>query len=293
MEIGMRIPPMGQEMGVEGVIEWAASNGFGAIDLPRVDAPLKKACAAAGLTIGSVDWGVGGGLLSKDAAKRRKASTAMRKVIRETALHASENAGGVVFLVLMPDDPLQPRAESFDIFTKTYPKIVDCAEEHGVHLAIEPYPGGRPGYANLGCTPETLRAVFDAVPSSHLGICYDPSHFVRIGVDYRRLLEEFGDRVRHVHAKDTEILEDGMYAYGTLGQTFGSRYRYGDGSWRYCIPGWGVVDWKWVVARLEELGYDGPLSIELEDHRYSGSPDLNQKGLLAARTYLESILGEA
>ena len=290
MNVGLRIPPMGREMGVEGVIEWAGANGFGAIDLPRVDPMLKKACVAAGLEIGTVDWGVGGGLLSKDAGKRRKASTAMQKVIRETARYASDTRPGVVFVVLMPDDPLQDRAESFDILKKVYPKILDCAEKNNVHLAIEPYPGGRPGYANLGCTPETLRAVFEAVPSSHFGICYDPSHFVRIGVDYRRLLIEFSDRVRHVHAKDTEILEDGVYDFGYIGQTFGSRYRYGEGWWRYCIPGWGVVDWRWGVARLEEAGYDGPLSIELEDHRYTGSPELNQQGLLAAKAHLDSVL---
>lgn len=285
MEIGLRIPPMGGEMGVEGVIQWAGENGFGAIDLPKVNAGLRKECDKAGLGIGSVDF-INGDLLSKDAGKRRKAVAAMRRVISDAAKYGS----GVVFVLLMPDDPLQPRAESFDILKRVYPGILSHAEKLGVHLAIEPYPGGSPGYANLGCTPETLRAVFDAVPSSHFGICYDPSHFARIGVDYQRLLIEFSDRVRHVHAKDTEILEDGLYEFGNLGQTFGSRYRYGEGWWRYCIPGWGIVDWQWVVARLEEAGYDGPLSIELEDHRYSGSTALNQQGLLASRDFLESVL---
>ena len=285
MQIGMRIPPMGREMGIDGVINWAGENGFDAIDLPGVDRNLRKACGAAGLKIGSVDWGVGGDLLSRDGAKRRKAVTAVKKVIRDTAAHGS----GVVFVVLMPDDPLQPRTDSFDIMKRVYPGIVSYAEKQGVSLAIEPYPGGAPGYANLGCTPETLRAIFEVIPSPALGICYDPSHFARIGVNYRRLLIEFADRVRHVHAKDTEILEDGVYEYGYLGQTFGSRYRYGEGWWRYCIPGWGIVDWKWVVARLEESGYEGLFSIELEDHRYTGRTELNQRGLLASKFYLRAI----
>ena len=164
------------------------------------------------------------------------------------------------------------------------------AEENGVYLAIEPYPGPAPGYPNLGCTPETLRAVFDAVPSPHLGICYDPSHFIRIGVDYRRLLMEFGDRVRHVHAKDTELLEDGLYEFSCLGQSFGRRYGHGEGWWRYCVPGSGEADWRWIVARLEEIGYNGPLSIELEDDRFMGSPDLNKEGLLTAKMHLDEVL---
>ena len=119
-------------------------------------------------------------------------------------------SSGVIFLLLSPDDPLQKRSESFDIFTRVYPGIVAYAEDRGVNLAIEPWPGGPPGYANLGCTPETLRAIFEEIPSPNLGICYDPSHFLRLGIDYQRLLGEFGDRVRHVHAKDTEILDDGV-----------------------------------------------------------------------------------
>ncbi|MCH2665515.1 sugar phosphate isomerase/epimerase [bacterium] len=280
------MPPMTREIGVDATIRWAAKNDFGSVDLPEVTPALKKRCAEIGIKIGTVDWGVGGNLLSKDTVKRRKASTAMKKRIRDTAAFGSN----VVFLCLAPDDRKQSRAETFDILKKVYPSILAQAEKSGVHLAIEPYPGPAPTYPFLGCTPETLRAVFDAVPSPNFGICFDPSHFVRIGVDYQRLLMEFGDRVKHVHAKDTEILDDGLYEFGCLGQSFGHRYSYGEGWWRYCIPGWGDVDWNWVVARLEELGYDGPLAIELEDHRYSGSEDLNKEGLLAAKSYLEDIL---
>ena len=286
MHIGMRIPSMGRELGFEGVVQWAAANGFGSIDVPEVDGRVQAICHDAGLRIGSVDWGAGGGLLSKDGATRRKAVAAMKRRIAATAKYGS----GVVFTLLAPDDASQPRSESLKIFKRVYPEIVAHAEKQGVHLAIEPWPGPAPAYPNLGCTPETLRAIFEAIPSAHLGICFDPSHFVRIGVDYQRLLMEFGDRVRHVHAKDTEILEDGLYEFGNLGQSLGTRYGFGEGWWRYCIPGWGCVDWSWVVARLEEIGYDGPLSIELEDHRYSGSVELNQEGLLAAKAYLEQIV---
>jgi len=286
MHVGMRIPPMGRELGFEGVVKWAAASGLGSIDVPDVDRKTRKICDDAGIKIGSVDYGAGGGLLSKDAGVRRKAVSAMKRRIKATGAYGA----GVVFLVLSPDDRMQSRAESFEVFKKVYPGIVDYAEQQGVHLAIEPWPGGAPTYPNLGCTPETLRAIFKAVPSPHLGICFDPSHFARIGVDYKRVLMEFGDRVRHVHAKDTEILEDGLYEFGCLGQSFGRRYGYGEGWWRYCIPGWGSVDWKWVAARLEEFGYNGPLAIELEDHRYSGSVELNKEGVLAAKTYLEQII---
>ncbi|MDE2888991.1 MAG: sugar phosphate isomerase/epimerase [Gemmatimonadota bacterium] len=286
MHVGMRIPPMGRELGLEGVVAWASECGFGSVDVPEVDAGVRGTFDRAELAIGTVDWGVGGGLLSQDAEVRKRAVAAMKRRIHDTGVHGS----GVVFLCLAPDDGMQSRSDSFEIFKAVYPGVVDYAEQQNVHLAIEPYPGGGPGYGNLGCTPETLRAVFEVVPSPHLGICYDPSHFIRIGVDYQRLLMEFGDRVRHVHAKDTELLSDGLYLYGSLGQSFGKRYGHGEGWWRYCIPGWGEADWIWIVARLEEFGYDGPLAIELEDDRFMGSTALNQEGLLAAKAYLEDII---
>ena len=51
-----------------------------------------------------------------------------------------------------------------------------------------------------------------------------------------------------------------------------------------------IGDWP-IVKELEELGYDGPLAIELEDHRYSGKTADNSDGIRAAKDYLEGILG--
>jgi sugar phosphate isomerase/epimerase len=277
---------MSKEMGLDGVVSWASENGLGSVDVAEAGTGVRKLFVDSGIVIGTVDFGIGGGLLSKDGGIRRKAVTAAKKRIRETAKYGS----GVIFFCVEPGDRTQTRAESLELFKKSYPAVVSYAEEQKVHLAIEPYPGGGPTYPNLGCTPETLRAIFEIVPSPNLGICFDPSHFIRIGVDYQRLLIEFGDRVRHVHAKDTELLSDGLYEFGTLGQSFGRRYGHGEGWWRYCIPGWGTADWRWIIARLEELGYDGPLAIELEDDRFMETPDLNKEGILAAKTYLEGIL---
>ena len=117
MHVGMRMPPMTREIGVDATIRLAAKNDFGSVDLPEVTPALKKRCAESGIKIGTVDWGVGGNLLSKDVVKRRTASTAMKKRIRDTAALGSN----VVFLCLAPDDRKQSRAETFDILKKVYP----------------------------------------------------------------------------------------------------------------------------------------------------------------------------
>ena len=285
MEIGTRLPGFARETGFDGYCEWLAENGFDAVDTPPLTAAMAKTCKRLGLRIGTCD-GRAGGLLSQDAAKRRKALGELKKDLTAIAKHG----GHTYFAILMPDDPSQGRAKTFEIFQQVYPKVVEHAEKVGVRIAIEPWPGGHPWYGNLGCTPESLRRIFAAIPSPNLGICYDPSHFVRIQVDHVRLLHEFADRVHHVHLKDTEIMPEKLYESGILGESYGRTYGFGEGWWRYTIPGEGIVDWQLVIRRLQESGYDGVLSVELEDHHFWDTAELQQEGLIRGRDYIAQFL---
>jgi sugar phosphate isomerase/epimerase len=284
MKIGTRMPPFSRQTGFDGYAAWLAQNGFDAIDTPPLTREIARSCQRHGLSIGTCDGG--GNVLSRDAAKRRKGLSAYKQSLSAIARHG----GHTLFAILGPDDPSIPKAETFETFKKVYPKVVAHAEKVGVNIAIEPWPGGRPYYANLGCSPESLRLIFAACPSPNLGICYDPSHFVRLQIDYQRVLHEFGDRVRHVHLKDTEILPEKLYESGNLGEAYANSYVCGEGWWRYAIPGEGEVDWNFVVRRLEEVGYDGVLSVELEDHHFWQTPELQQEGLLRSKNYVEQFL---
>ena len=286
MKIGTRLPPFADEIGFERYANWLAENGFETVDTPALTADIARICATNQLEIGTCDATESWGILSKDAALRRKALSQLKKEIS-----AIRRFGGhTYFAVLMPDDPTQERQTSFEIFSRIYPKVVEHAEREGVQIAIEPWPGPAPHYPNLGCTPESLRRIFEIIPSPNLGICYDPSHFARIQIDYLRLLHEFGDRVRHVHLKDTEIITEKLYESGVLGETHACSFRYGEGWWRYTIPGEGEVDWNQIIRRLEEIGYDGVLSIELEDHHFYATAELQQEGILRSREYIEQLL---
>lgn len=283
MKIGTRMPPFSRALGFDSYAAWLAENGFDAVDTPPLTREIARTCQRLGLAIGSSDGS--GNVLSRDAAKRRKGLSQIKKSLSAIARHG----GHTLFTVLSPDDSSIPKAECFAIFEKVYPKVVAHAEKVGVNIAIEPYPGGRPYYANLGCSPESLRLIFEAIPSPNLGICYDPSHFVRLQIDYQRLLHEFADRVRHVHLKDTEIIPEKLYESGTLGEAYGNTYVCGEGWWRYTIPGEGEVDWNYVVRRLEDIGYDGVLSVELEDHHFWQTPELQQEGLLRSKDFIEQF----
>ena len=288
LKVGARPPGFAGETGFDGFAEWLAENGFGAVDTPLLTSEIAATCKRVGLEIGTSD-ARGSGLLSADESKRGNALETLKKDLSDIAKHG----GKTFFAVLMPDDPSQPRAKSFEIFEKVYPQVVEHAEEAGVQIAIEPWPGPAPYYPNLGCSPESLRRIFSAIPSPNLGICYDPSHFARIQIDHVRVLQEFADRVRHVHLKDTEIIEENLYECGILGPTFDSPYGFGEGWWRYTIPGEGMVDWQLVIRRLEDAGYDGVLSVELEDHYFWGSSELQKEGLLRSKEFIEQNLKSA
>lgn len=288
MRIGTRMPPFSREIGFEAYVAWLAENGLEAVDTPPLTAEIAAACRKAGVTIGTCD-GRAPGLLSTDESRRKEGLESLKKDLSAIA----EHGGHTYFTVLAPDHKAQPRQETFQVFTEVYPEVVAHAEQCNVQIAIEPWPGPRPYYGNLGCSPETLRRIFAAIPSPNLGICFDPSHFVRMQIDYMRVLSEFGDRIRHVHLKDTEIQDDKLYEMGIAGESFGRTYACGEGWWRYTIPGEGEVEWVALLHRLEDCGYDGVLSIELEDHYYWATPELQQEGILRARDYIDQFLKES
>ncbi len=287
-KIGMRIPPKIGTKGIEEVARLAKSMGVDVVDVPVYNAEVKHTLVNAGLEVGSID-GVGSvgatKLLSENETERIEAAEKLKKQFSEVA----ELGGKTIFMCLVPENSAQSRKRSFDIWKETFPEVVKSAEQAGVYLALEGWPGPAPSYPTIGCTPEMLRAMFKEIDSKHFGINYDPSHLVRLGIDYIRFLHEFGERVNYCHGKDTEILEDELYESGNITATFGVKYDFSEGSWRYTIPGHGTVQWDKVAVRLDQLNYKGPISIELEDHRYWGSLEAERKGIEKAVQYLSKF----
>ncbi|NBC72319.1 TIM barrel protein [Paenibacillus sacheonensis] len=282
VKLGMRIPPKIGAEGMAQTAQLAVNAGLEVLDLPRLTPEWKAACEAAGLGFGSIDAKHTAQLLSRDEARRADAVEATKREMSDIAALG----GRVLFMCLVPEDLTLPRSEGFAIWKDSFPEIVKHAEQQGIYIAIEGWPGPAPHYPTLGCTPEMLRAMFDAIPSKHFGWNYDPSHLVRLGIDYIRALGEFGERINHCHGKDTEILHDELYECGVLEATFGAKFGFSEGSWRYTIPGHGEVDWGKVAVRLDRLGYSGAVSIELEDHRFWGSLEAEKQGIEKAARHL-------
>lgn len=280
--LGLRIPGVIGRLPIAEIAGRAKSIGLDVLDLPAAFAPGVEACRAAGLGIGSVDGMAGGDLVSADESVRE---SAVAKVIEQ--VEAMGKAGlRTMFLCIVPRSDTQPIARSFDYFREVFPAIARACETFGVRIAFEGYPGPAPFYHTLGYTPELWRAMFKAVPSSTLGLCYDPSHLVRLGIDYLRVLEEFSDRIHHCHGKDTALLPEGRYLYGDAEPVLAEAPDFAGGGWRYCIPGSGTVNWAQVADGLHRANYDGCVCIELEDSHYNGSLQGELRGVEKALDHL-------
>jgi sugar phosphate isomerase/epimerase len=284
MKIGLRIPGACSKIELPEFAAWCKSAGFDAIDLGRPDSVRVQTVRDAGLEVGTIDLGGTQKLLSPDEAVRRAGT---EECIANVSAIADAGASKA-FCVFFPQDRNQSRRDSFEAWREAFPPVAAEAERRGVRIAVEGWPG--PNNSALAVTPETLRAMFAAVPSDHFGINFDPSHLVRVGVDYKRTLAEFSDRVIHVHGKDTALDAESLYLYGNIGPTFDKTVGFGGGDWRYAIPGEGTVDWPHVCATLHRYGFDGIISLELEDFRYNGSEEGEKRGLERARAYLAPYL---
>lgn len=277
--LGWRRRNFAWEQDLNGMIAWALENDLEVIDLGRDADTIAKTVVDAGLRIGSADLTVWTEMMSSDASARRDAVARNADYIR-----ACVAAGASTFFICMiPEDPSRPRAENFGYMVESYGELKSVFEENDAYLVIEGWPG--PG--SLVCTPETYRAFIEQIDSPNMGVNYDPSHLVRMGVDPIRFLKEFVGHVFHVHGKDCMIIDENLYQYGNLQEaTFGAPYKYGGMNWRYTIPGHGVSDWKIILNILKDSGYEGCVSIELEDHFYDDTEYDQKQGVLQGVKFL-------
>jgi sugar phosphate isomerase/epimerase len=182
-------------------------------------------------------------------------------------------------------DPARSVKENWPLFQQVWPDLVQHAEAAGVNLAIENCPmlfslDEWPGGKNLAVSPVIWEAMFGEIPSPHFGLNFDPSHLVWQHIDYVRCVREFGQRIFHVHAKDTRIDADRLYALGTLGLGWHTPK----------LPGLGDVEWGRLFSTLTDTGYQGPVCIEVEDRAFEGSLADRKRALRQSKRFLEQFV---
>ena len=279
------------------LVRFARENDFEFIDFGPAPIDELSRVLDAGVGIGSVDLREWKALVSPDAARRGAALDANVRHVREVT-----TLGIKKFLVVVsPEDPTRKRVENFELAVDSFGQLAREVRSTGARIVIEGAPGAAPWHGSIACTPADARALFAAISerfgseaAEAVGLNFDPSHLVRMGIDPERFLTEFFPRIHHVHGKDTELLKGEQYLHGNLQPaTFGAPHRFGGHHWRYAIPGRGDVKWPALLSALQAGGYRGGVSIELEDEQFNGTEAGEKQGLLEARDFLSGKFGKA
>ena len=263
---------------INGLAKWAAETGYEAIDLGAPSADDIAALTNAGLKLGTVD--LPGGWTDSDPGKRAEAADRAAAYIREKA-----GLGAKLFFTIIPGDGGRSWEDNYKIALEGFAPVAAAAEAVNAFIVIEGWPGGG-NLPNLACTPETYRSLIKDIGPKSVAINYDPSHLIRLGVDHIRFLQEFVPHIKHVHAKDTELFPEVAYELGSQSSPFRKGHGFGEHIWRYTIPGHGIARWPTIFRILQENGFDGIASVELEDENFNTGEEGEKAGLTHSLNFL-------
>ena len=139
-----------------------------------------------------------------------------------------------------------------------------------------------PGGKNLASSPTIWRRMFDDLPNEVFGLNYDPSHLVWQQMDYLQPLEDFADRIFHVHAKDVRVDVRRRNQVGILAAPL--EYHVPK------LPGLGDIHWGRFFSVLGDTGYQGPVCVEVEHRVYETSLATRQQALRQSCDYLRQFV---
>jgi len=145
----------------------------------------------------------------------------------------------------------------FEKIYKLWTPIFDEFDRCGVKFGLEVHP------TEIAFDLYTAKRLLEKLKNRPtFGFNFDPSHLLWQGMEPHLFIREFKDRIYHVHMKDAAVTLDGKA--GILGShlPFGDLRR----GWNFRSLGHGDVNFEEIIRELNEIGYEGPLSVEWEDN---------------------------
>ncbi len=289
------------EFSFEEILEFASSEGFDCVEVmcwppgkaerkyagvTHIDvtkltkssaAEILQLCEKYGVEISAL--GYYPNPLDPDAESSKIAVNHLKAVIRAAPMLGLKNVN-----TFIGRDWTKSIDENWPRFLKTWKPIIALAEEQQVCIGIEncamlysvdEWPGGK----NIAMCPAVWRRMFEDIFSDSFGLNYDPSHPLLLQFDPYEPLREFRSKLFHIHAKDILHDEKGCNDWGIMGlPSLRHKPR---------IPGFGELDWGRFIGTLMEVGYDGPVCIEVEDDSFGKSLEGRQNAIRVARNVLK------
>ena len=194
---------------------------------------------------------------------RKRAAEEMMKTA-----HAAKNlgvsvvngfTGSSIWHLLYSFPPVTPTQidDGFADFADRWNPIMDEFKSAGVKFGLEVHPTEIA--FDIASAERALQAIGNR---EEFGFNYDPSHLIYQGVNYVKFIYKFANRIYHVHMKDAYTSDTPTEAGVFGGHTnFGDHRRF----WDFRSLGRGSVDFEEIIRALNQINYQGPLSVEWED----------------------------
>jgi len=193
---------------------------------------------------------------------RRRCAEEMKNTARAARLFGVDIVNGFTGssvwskLYFFPPTSQADIDRGYQDFAERWLPILEVFRAEGVRFALEVHP------TEIAYDIITARRALDAVDNHPcFGFNLDPSHLVHQFINPVFFVEEFPDRIFHVHVKDARVQLNGRNSILSSHLDFGDPRR----GWDFVSPGRGDVKWDPLIRALNRIGYRGPLSIEWED----------------------------
>jgi sugar phosphate isomerase/epimerase len=289
-------------MPLEEIIGWAADEGFGSVEVGCWPRDNRRAFNGTQLDVNDLDSQQAEAILAASQQNKMPITCLTycdNMLARETDRRSAniEHLKRVVNAAAMLNvstvctfigrDESRTIADNIELAGRVFPPILEYAAERNVRLCIENCP--MPGWqfeglvGNVAHSPDVWGRLFEVLPYDNFGLNLDPSHLHWLDIDPVRAAIDYGPKIFYAHAKDMEIITEQRYRRGITDMV--------EGGWRRSrVPGLGGIDFQAFIQALRQGGYDGPLSIELEDRDWIGSPEKVKQGMLLALKHLQPLL---
>jgi sugar phosphate isomerase/epimerase len=204
---------------------------------------------------------------------RQRAAEDVKNTARAAAEFGVEIVNGFTgstiwkYLAMFPPVPPEMIEAGYKDFADRWNPILDVFDEVGVKFALEVHP------SEIAFDFWSAKRTLEAIGSRQaFGFNFDPSHLYWQMVSPEAFIHEFGERIYHMHVKESVRQLDGRNGILSSLLPFGDHRR----GWDFVSPGRGGVPFERVFRALNDVGYDGPLSVEWEDNgmtREQGAPE--------------------
>ena len=199
---------------------------------------IRKIFEDAGIEIHSVHGPTSKDLTSSDPGLRNQSVEKFSRLVRQLSI---AGVGIMVFHGGQVEDE-DHLASAFSLALESLERLVKAAEEYQVVLALEndSYQEGFPrGFCG---NSRILLKLLESIDSPWLKACFDTGH----AHIYEGVQETIGDAIRNLGAWIATFHIQDNDGFGDL----------------HIQPGYGTINWDEFVSALQDIRYEGPMTIE-------------------------------